>query len=203
VEAVVVPQDVATLLDTGAPVAVGVSGGKDSVEIWKPVPDHTGYEVSDFGRVRSWRPASPTVPAPTTPRILKSCPNSKGYLVNVFCSGGGKKKTRTLHRLVLEVFRGACPRGHEGSHLNGVKADCRLENLAWETHGANMDRCYEHGTAPVGERNPRARLTSAQVKEARAMRSQGKTYNVISKFTGLSIGGTAQAVSGRNWKTVV
>ena len=42
-------------------------------EFWRPAPRHGGYEISDWGRVRSlWKPGSP--------RLLKPTPSTNEYL---------------------------------------------------------------------------------------------------------------------------
>ena len=38
---------------------------------------------------------------------------------------------RSIHRLVLETFVGACPEGMEAQHWNDNRGDNRLENLRW------------------------------------------------------------------------
>jgi hypothetical protein len=172
-------------------------------EVWKAIESFPGYFVSSFGRVASLRgTGGKNRKPPTEPKILKACCNPKGYVIHVFLRDDKTRNTRTLHRLVAEHFLGPCPVHHECSHLDGNKANCRVDNLVWETHLKNMHRCYEHGTAPVGEKNPRAILTPAKVRKARAMRKKGLTYKEIMAYTKLSLGGTAQAIT-RNWKSVV
>ena len=46
---------------------------------------------------------------------------------------GGKR----VHRMVLEAFVGPCPEGMQCRHLNDVKNDNRLNNLAWGTRKEN------------------------------------------------------------------
>lgn len=67
-----------------------------SDEVWKAVIDFDGYEVSNFGRARSWGPGGKQLLPVLEPKILRSSPNSKGYPVNVFMKTGGKRHTRTI-----------------------------------------------------------------------------------------------------------
>jgi hypothetical protein len=110
------------------------------METWLPVPGYEGYyEVSDQGRVRSMPRTLLRVdgrPLPLRGRILKPTPNTDGYLHVGLCRGN-KKRTRSVHALVLEAFVGPCPTGLEGCHENDVKSDNRLSNLRWDTRSAN------------------------------------------------------------------
>lgn len=69
-------------------------------------------------------------------RILKPTADSDGYLHVGLCRDN-RKRTRSVHLLVLEAFVGPCPEGLEGCHANDVKSDNRLTNLRWDTRSAN------------------------------------------------------------------
>lgn len=117
----------------------------DRDEKWLPIPGYEGiYEVSDLGRVRSLdrinaknafqkgKPKKPTV-------------GSHGYLL-VYLYKFGKGTTRSVHSLVLETFKGPAPKGYQGCHWNGDRADARLENLRWATPSENEYDKQRHGT---------------------------------------------------------
>lgn len=107
-------------------------------EIWKPVVGYKGlYDVSNIGRVRSLRFHS---------RILKGT-NIQGY-VQIFLHKNKIGKHFGIHRLILLAFVGPCLKGMETSHLNGIKTDNRLKNLAWITRSENAKLAYKHGQKP-------------------------------------------------------
>jgi hypothetical protein len=109
-----------------------------SVDLWRPVPGFEWYEVSTQGGVRNTK----------TGRRLKprrKWSHSVRYRV-VGLSAGGREQKWRLHRLVLTVFRGPCPEGHEAAHLNGDSEDNRLSNLAWVTPEENRSHKRLHGT---------------------------------------------------------
>ena len=134
-------------------------------EEWRPVKGHEDhYEVSSMGRVRS------------LPRIVTRAGKpmrcaGKVLDTNVNADGGPGypvvrigNRTRNLHTLVLETFVGPKPPGQEGCHKNGVRTDCRLENLRWGTPQSNqMDRVL-HGTSNRGERCGAVKLTEDQAR---------------------------------------
>jgi hypothetical protein len=94
------------------------------------------YAISDWGRARNLE----------TGKILTSIKHKSGYLAVNLCDGKGNVMTHYLHRLTLTAFRGVCPVGMWARHLNGNRADNRLQNLEWSTPRRNArDKVY-HGT---------------------------------------------------------
>lgn len=111
-------------------------------------------------------------------RKLPAGPDEHGYrIIRMPGSVVGVKKSRKLyvHSLILLAFEGPCPPGMECRHLNGDRADCRWENLAWGTRSTNqMDR-VAHGTSNRGERHPMSKLTLEQVLAIRQPLKPGDT----------------------------
>lgn len=124
-------------------------------EEWCAIPGQEGrYEVSNLGRVRSLRRRGKSHgvgydrPRPE-PLVMRLDTTPDGYRT-VHLAGSPRRR---VHRLVLEAFVGPCPAGHEGSHLNGDRADNRLANLRWLIHVENETHKVLHGTLPTGDRN--------------------------------------------------
>jgi hypothetical protein len=99
-------------------------------EIWKPIEQYPGYEVSSLGRIKSYKVNK------VNGKLLYG-KDSKGY-VGIDIRINGKTKQELLHRLVLSTF---CPvEGWEEltvNHKNGNRKDNRLENLEWMTNSEN------------------------------------------------------------------
>jgi DNA-binding CsgD family transcriptional regulator len=120
------------------------------LEEWRSVDGCPGYEVSNLGRSRSWRPIRRHAGAPSSPRILKPTTNSNGYLRVRVRDEHGRFRSMYVHRLVLLAFRGPCPDGMEACHgPDHAKSNCRLDNLKWDTRKSNLE-----------ERDARLRLSS-------------------------------------------
>ena len=99
-------------------------------EIWKPVNGFEGlYLVSSLGRVKSLHGRG---------RILKSSPQSSGYL-QLSLYRGGTSTMVCVHRLVAKAFIGECPRGHVVHHLNGVRTDNRADNLQYRDASEHLE----------------------------------------------------------------
>ena len=123
-------------------------------EEWRPVVGYEGlYEVSSHGRVkrvtsRVWNRKGYWLTRKE--RVLKLGRDQDGYL-HVTLSKEGKCLTQKVHRHVLKAFVGSPPDGALTRHLNGVRDDNRLENLAWGTDAENMADMEVHGTRRRGK----------------------------------------------------
>lgn len=126
---------------------------------YRGVPDYPAYRVGTDGSVWTcWRRTGRGngYAKQLTDRWRRMNPviNDKGYpSVNLTKESGTPYKTFRVHRLVLLAFVGPCPEGMECRHLNGVRADCRLENLAWGTRDENVEDRRRHRNY-----SPRVRL---------------------------------------------
>jgi hypothetical protein len=181
------------------------------IEIWKPVAGYEGYyEVSNLGRVRSLdryvNGISNGLPARFRRRGRVLRPKNVGprpycYL-GVTLAKEGDKRTRPIHVLVLETFVGPKPEAKsEGRHLNGDRANCRLDNLAWGTRAENLEDSARHGTRAAGERHGRAKLTDADVLEIRTrVAAKAETQTAIAKRMGICLSLVQKIVRRKNWK---
>lgn len=173
------------------------------MENWKVIPGHEMYEVSDHGRVRTWKARNRNATPPKNGRVLAGsvCKFNGIPYRRVTVDG----KTLHVHRLVLLAFKGRKPPGLVTRHLNGDSMDNRLTNLAY---GSQSDNCQDkryHGTWQGGGRHPRSLLTEEIVKALRrAERKHGvvKNQRQIAKRLGVSQGALANAIKGRTWKHV-
>jgi hypothetical protein len=100
-------------------------------EIWKPIKDFPKYEVSNYGRVRSYKYSKC--------RIMKQNKVPSGYF-DIQLSMSGKIIHKLIHRLVIEAFVGECPDNMEASHIDGNRENNHADNLIWESHVENHRR---------------------------------------------------------------
>lgn len=100
-------------------------------EVWLSVRGYEGkYEVSNFSRIRSIRSGFK----------LKSTPINRqsGYCYLGLSDGMGNDKTVYLHRIVAIAFI-PNPNNYEVvNHLNGIKSDCSIDNLEWNSQAQNV-----------------------------------------------------------------
>lgn len=162
-------------------------------ELWAPVPNYHGlYEVSSLGRFRradTHRPVAVTV----------SPHNGYGY---VGLAKDGVHQNYRAHRIVLTAFVGLPPANEEARHLNGVRDDNRLANLAWGTKQENMADKVRHGTlrgAHPGSRHHNAKLSEDAVEAIFNQRAAGMLQKDIARFWGITQGNVSRILSGETW----
>lgn len=105
-------------------------------EEWRPIAGFPGYEVSNYGRVMSYRGRVP---------LLRSLAKREGYPALALYADG-KPRMRNVHQLVAVAFLGPPPPGQEVRHLDGDRANSRLENLRYGTRSENQKDAVQHGT---------------------------------------------------------
>ena len=135
-------------------------------EVWKKVRSWPGYEISDEGRLRSWRGRPSQKAAPRRPKILKGGKDKNGYRRAVLTKPGARKSFRIAHLVARAFLPKRCPR-LVLTHLNGKNQDDRAVNLAWRTQRENILDKIRHGTMRRGDGHPSAKLTQEQVQEIR------------------------------------
>jgi hypothetical protein len=106
-------------------------------EEWRPVVGFDGYEVSNQGRVKSFKYKEP--------KVLKEGTIQHGYK-NVVLMKDGKKHTATIHRLVLTAFCREPLEGEVCRHLDGNTSNNCINNLAWGSQLENSHDRYQHNT---------------------------------------------------------
>lgn len=127
-------------------------------EVWKNINGYNGlYQVSNLGRVRSMpRVINRSIgTCVTKERILKTFQLKGGY-VNVMLRINGKSVNHNVHRLVAETFiPNINPNYDCVNHIDGNKANNRIDNLEWCNHSINCLHSYDNGMSKkVGKLSP-------------------------------------------------
>jgi hypothetical protein len=115
-------------------------------ESWRRVPGASLYEVSSHGRVRSWNRCynlnrdGLVIRRRAESKLLVTHVRPDGYVQIKITYDDRVKRTKPLHRLVLQAFLGPPPEGWTASHMNHDPSDNRIENLTWEPLSVNVKR---------------------------------------------------------------
>jgi hypothetical protein len=119
-------------------------------------------------------------------RILKNQFHSKrGYLI-IRLTTKEKSKSFDVHVLMANTFLGRVDNKLQVCHNNGIKTDCRLENLRLDTVESNqMDRVI-HGTSNRGTRNGQNKYPTNLILDIKNELKNGKSAVEIAKKFGVS-----------------
>ena len=164
-------------------------------EEWRTVVIAPDYFVSSRGRIVSTKYGDRRL-------LSTSISADTGYpVIGLRPVRGGLALTVAVHRLVLAAFVGPCPIGHVTAHLNGIRTDNHIENLAWVTAHENMAHKKLHGTEARGEQRPNAKLTADAVRQIRAFRGQ-RTQAQMAAMFGVTASAIQGVVDGKSWRHV-
>ncbi len=170
-------------------------------EIWKAVVDFEEiYKISNLGRIKRIKSRN----GYKIDRMLK--PMSRGerkYLYVDLCKNG-IKKSKQIHRIVLEAFDRLPNVKEECNHINGIKADNRLKNLEWCTRSENelhKNRVLKYESLK-GEKHGRSKLTNEEIKTIRHMYKDGLPQREIAKKFNVGQQNISCIVNHKNWKHI-
>lgn len=140
-------------------------------EIWKPITTlkkkneilfFEGYEVSNLGRVRTYKQKYGQVsrsamaaglnrPLRKEPTLINGRSDQYGYMQLCLSDINKKRHNIRIHVAVMQTFEGFPEEGLVICHYNDIKTDNRLENLRYDTQKENIKDAVRNGSN-VGNR---------------------------------------------------
>ncbi len=166
-------------------------------ETWKPIPGFDGYDVSDHGRVRSYRRCYGVgnwAIEQEPQRIMSPSKDKNGYL-SVLLRVDGISYCKRIHALVALAFLGPCPDGLEVCHNDQTRTNNRLDNLRYDTGSANLLESNRSVMAAQKRAELQARRAERQVRSqsnlARAWGMSRERVRQILNRAGLNGNGRA------------
>lgn len=161
-------------------------------EEYRPIKGYEGkYEISNYGNVRVLK----TKTGLPCCKVMKPSPVKDGYLMVDLCSGSGtrvdrKRKSRQVHRLVLEAFVGESKL--ECNHKDYDRKNNRLDNLEYVTRAENAAR---------GKRCRATKLSEEDIPIIRGM-AKRMTHEEIAKIYLVTREAITSIVNRKNWKHI-
>ena len=175
------------------------------VEVWKPIQNCEGYEVSSLGNVRS---VDRTILVKSKNGIeferhlkgkpISVQPDGRGNYLMAHMSRG---KQRNVHRLVAEAFIPNPLNLPEVNHKDENKENNRADNLEWCNHRYNSNYGSLRGKTR-GDGNPMSKFSEDVVREIKASYiPNDKRYGVagLAKKYGMSQTHVCAIIKGRRW----
>ncbi len=183
---------------------------KSQIEFWRKT-QYDGYDVSTFGRVRSWWVRISTRKSDGTyggtralkadmPHLLK-LGMGRGYF-QVSMNRKGRRISKPVHRLVAAAFLPNPENLPQVNHINCIKSDSRLGNLERISRQGNMDHAVASGLILCGEAVSKAKATESLVRSIRQRKANGESVYRISKDVGLKEWTVTQITRRKTWKHV-
>lgn len=136
------------------------------MELWKDIKGFEGrYAVSTYGRIKSLPRSvdNHTGKIEIKERILKQRPDFKGYMRIDLKDNNGKRCYLGVHRIVAMTFIDNPLNKPQVNHIDGNKANNRVENLEWNTNSENQKHAYKMGLNYVTGRAGRKRREVCQI----------------------------------------
>lgn len=191
------------------------------MEIWKDIKGYEGlYQISNLGRVKSLRKQKGFY---IREEVILKNRIDRGYL-KVTLSKDNKLKYISVHRLIAEAF---IPNPENKSfidHINGNRADNRIENLRWVTQKENMNNPItrkRESNSKKGEKNPQYQKPKTE-KQLEALRKSNiksvicietkevfesiedasKKYNITASNISRCCNGIRKTAGGKHWKFI-
>jgi hypothetical protein len=179
------------------------------MEVFKPVPGHPGYEVSDHGRVRSLDrivvkhhfgvdrefTIKGKVLKPAIVHIGPGRSNRTPHLKVAL----GRDNQRQVHQLVMLAFVGP-PNGLWINHLDGDGTNNHLSNLEYCTPKRNSEHAVHTGLTPMP---PGAgKLTVDDVRAIKSRLLKGETGASIGRRYGVTKEMIYGIKRGKSWAWV-
>jgi len=169
-------------------------------EEWRNIRNFSKYQVSNYGRVRSWKGEGYY--------IRKATKNQDGYLVIHLRNEDSKICSFRVHRLVLETFIGPCPKKYETNHKDGDKGNNRIKNLEWVTHQYNMQHAVKEGLFNpswpifIGEQQGNSKLKNGEVWLIKKLLWHGLSTRKIAKIFKVGKSAIHSISSKRTWSHI-
>ena len=161
-------------------------------EVWLPIPDYEGYQISNYGRVKSFKHKEP--------HILKPAIDKYGYL-KISLNQDGKQKLFSVHRLVALAFIPNLENKPQIDHIDGHKFNNHVSNLRWVTDKENKRNAYDLGLKkhPKGEDSIRAKLTNEQARFIKE-NPLGLSFSLLARMFGVCIQSISNIHHGKTYK---
>ena len=146
-------------------------------ELWKPLLEYKGIEISSIGRVRK------AANKRRKERILTEFPKDRdGYCRCSVQKLDGTWTSQPVHRLVAKAFIPNVENKQAVNHIDGNRQNNKVENLEWVTPKENVIHSFRFGSRQVCKQVPKKTiLTDFQISQIDILR-KSYTVNQIAKL---------------------
>ena len=157
--------------------------------------DTMNYRVGNLGTIYGTRFSKP----------LKQRLNEDGYLMITMGREKGKRSSKTVHRIVAELFVPNPNNLPEVNHKDYNRANPRSDNLEWVSHSDNIKYSSEAGRyseSSQGSNNGRSIVTETDVLKIRELYEGGVLRSEIAKVYGIGWSTVNHIIKRNTWTNV-
>lgn len=149
----------------------------DIDELWKPLLEYKGIQVSSIGRIKK------TANKSRRERILSDFPKDKdGYCRCSVQKLDGTWTSQPVHRLVAKAFILNPYNKRAVNHIDNNRTNNKVSNLEWVTPKENVIHSFKYGKRKVCKQIPqKTLLTDFQISQIDKLREL-YTVNQLSKL---------------------
>lgn len=146
----------------------------NGVEIWRKIKNYEDYQVSTFGRIKSFKHKK-------AGKLKRPNRTKSGYLQMQLYSGDGNYITMKIHRIMGEMFLHNPNDLPDINHDNLIKDFNMLYNIEWISKSGNCQHAIRNGRVP---RYWKGRL-GADCPFSKAVNQYDMNGNLINEFGGV------------------
>lgn len=151
---------------------------------WEKVSGFNKYSIHPDGLVRHDRKNL----------IRKLTLNHRGYWGLTLQTDDGRVGYVELHRILALAFILNPKNKPEVNHIDGVKTNCALDNLEWNTYSENM----RHAIA-IGLKKIHSKVTGNQVSEIRLRYLKGEKQTHLAREFKITQANVSTICAGKSW----
>lgn len=147
------------------------------IELWRPLSEYKGIEVSSIGRIRK------AANKRRRQRILTEFPKDRdGYCRCTVQKLDNTYTSQPVHRLVAKAFIDNPENKSHVNHIDGNRTNNRADNLEWTTPRENVLHSFKYGNRKVCKEIPKKTiLTDYQISQIDTLREL-YTVNQLAKL---------------------
>lgn len=155
------------------------------------------YEVSDLGRVRTYKGKNQYAAPRTKPKLMRQRIGSEGYKRVTLQNKKGEKQVVSVHLLVARAFLGRAG-GRVVRHRDGKPSNPTLTNLEYGSQSENSKDKLRHGTDARGDKNASALLNEREVRKILQLKGRKTQLQIADQF-GISRQAVSDIHRGITW----
>lgn len=134
-----------------------------------------------------------------TGRELKPQDNGKGYK-KVTMTINGKQIQRYIHRMVAELYLKKT--SIQVNHINGIKADNRVENLEWVSNSENQIHAYKTGLKRSGNDLWNGKFSKDDIEVIKNLKTKGVLQYKIAEIMDTTKSTISEILNGKRYRFI-